>query len=152
MARYLFRQGRSHLASSVSGQGCGKRFLLPRILLFSLFHLYFLSGCPTYTSCLATGQSAFIWNTIDRLQNCPPSYTCIGPKLWQGISLHCSPPCILWQGISYLNLELTGLPSFAIQLTVRIPLKLQDSRKSTMSDWHLHECWQSELWSSCLHS
>ena len=58
---YLFQQGRSHLLSLVSGQDCGGMgFLLPRILLFSLPHLYFLSDCPAYASCPATDQSEFI--------------------------------------------------------------------------------------------
>ncbi|CAO2624109.1 RalBP1-associated Eps domain-containing protein 2, partial [Lemmus lemmus] len=39
---------------------CRWSFPLSRILLFSLTCLYFLSGCPAYTFCLATGQSAFI--------------------------------------------------------------------------------------------
>ena len=35
--------------------------LLPRILLFSLHHLYFLSGFPTYTSCLANQRLFKTW-------------------------------------------------------------------------------------------
>ena len=36
-----------------SGQNWGGSFLLPRIPLFSLLHLYSLSGFPAYTSSLA---------------------------------------------------------------------------------------------------
>ena len=60
MAQYLFSRAGHILLLWWSGQDCGKSFLLPRIFLFSLPHLYFLSGCPTYSFCLPAGQSAFI--------------------------------------------------------------------------------------------
>ena len=50
----------------------GMSFLLPRILLFSLTRLYFLSGCPAYTSSLATDESVFVENMIDRIQTILP--------------------------------------------------------------------------------
>ena len=46
-----------------SGQNCRGNFLLPKILLFSLPCLYFLSGCPTYTSCLANQHLFKTWLT-----------------------------------------------------------------------------------------
>ena len=50
----FFNGGSLHPAALVVWAGVGGiNFLLPRILLFSLQHFYFLSGFPTYTSCLA---------------------------------------------------------------------------------------------------
>ena len=72
MALYPFQWVRSLPASLVSGQDWGG--LLPRILLLSLPCLYFLSGCLAYTSCLATGQSVFILNIIDRIQTIVPHH------------------------------------------------------------------------------
>ena len=64
MAQYLFQWGRSHPAASVVWAGVGGiNFLLPRILLFSLHHFYFLSGFPTYTSCLANQHLFKTWLT-----------------------------------------------------------------------------------------
>ena len=61
VAQYLIQWGSHILLFLWSGQDCGEMgFLLPRILLFSLTSLYFLSGCPAYTSCLANGQLVFI--------------------------------------------------------------------------------------------
>ena len=41
----------------------GGTSLLPRILLFSLHHLYFLSGFPAYSVCLANQRFIKIWLT-----------------------------------------------------------------------------------------
>ena len=46
-----------------SGQGWRESFLLPRILLFSLPRLYFLSGWPAYTSCLSNQHLFKPWLT-----------------------------------------------------------------------------------------
>ena len=46
-----------------SGQNCGGSFLLARILPVSLLHLYFLSGFPAYTACLANQRFIKIWLT-----------------------------------------------------------------------------------------
>ena len=49
-----FHSGAGHmLLLWWSGLDCQGSFLLPRILPFSLLHLYFLSDFPAYTSCLA---------------------------------------------------------------------------------------------------
>ena len=53
MAQYLFQLGSLHVSSLVVCAGVAEEPLLPRILLFSLHHLYFLSGFPAYTACLA---------------------------------------------------------------------------------------------------
>ena len=53
MAQYLSQLSRLHLASCGLSSTARMGFLLPRILLFSSPRLYFLSGWPTYTSCLA---------------------------------------------------------------------------------------------------
>ena len=61
VAGYLFQLGSYILLLLWQGHNCRRMgFPLPRILLFSVTRLYFLSGCPTYTSCLATDRSAFI--------------------------------------------------------------------------------------------
>ena len=50
-----------------SGQNCRGSSLLPRILPFSLLYLYFLSGFPAYTSCLANQRFIKIhdWQNTD---------------------------------------------------------------------------------------
>ena len=64
VALYLFQWGSSHPAASVAWAGVGRiNFLLPRILLLSLHHFHFLSGFPTYTSCLANQRLFKTWLT-----------------------------------------------------------------------------------------
>ena len=64
MAQYLFQWGSSHPAALVIWAGVGGiNFLFPRILLLSLHHFHFLSGFPTYTSCLANQRLFKTWLT-----------------------------------------------------------------------------------------
>ena len=63
MAWYLFSCQLTCCFFGDLGRNVGGSFLLPRILLFSLHHLYFLSGFPTYTSCLANQHLFKIWLT-----------------------------------------------------------------------------------------
>ena len=64
VAQYLFQWSSLHPAALVVWAGVGGiNFLLPRILLLSLHHFHFLSGFPTYTSCLANQRLFKTWLT-----------------------------------------------------------------------------------------